>query len=81
MSNLFTAVSVEQQAIVAGGFEIPSMSFATALAYGPGSVSSASANVESTPSYNYRPSYNYGKRNNRKNRRHRGFGHGNGCHS
>jgi hypothetical protein len=57
------------------------MSFATALAYGPGSVSSASANVESTPSYNYRPSYNYGKRNNRKNRRHRGFGHGNGCHS
>ena len=45
MSNLFTAVSVEQQEIVAGGFEIPSIAFAnttaTTLAFGPGAKAGA----------------------------------------
>ncbi|MDM3849752.1 MAG: hypothetical protein PT119_07170 [Aphanizomenon gracile PMC627.10] len=50
MSNLFTEVSVEQQAIVAGGnFSIPSLAFTTvntaALAFGPGDAKAISAGV------------------------------------
>ena len=51
MSNLFTEVSVEQQAIVAGGIDlsIPSLAFTTlstsALAFGSGNAKAISAGV------------------------------------
>ena len=51
MSNLFTEVSVEQQAIVAGGIDlsIPSLAFTTlstsALAFGSGDATAISAGV------------------------------------
>ena len=72
MSNLFTAVSVEQQEIVAGGFEIPSIAFAsttaTTLAVGPGAkagaISAAFAEVQPSNRYNNRRrNKGFGRRN------------------
>ncbi|OBQ24077.1 MAG: hypothetical protein AN488_03060 [Anabaena sp. WA113] len=70
MSNLFTAVSVEQQEIVAGGIEIPSIAFAsttaTTLAVGPGAKAGAisAAFSEVQPSNrNRKPNKGYGRPN------------------
>ncbi|MFN5871612.1 MAG: hypothetical protein ACK44G_03575 [Aphanizomenon sp.] len=76
MSNLFTAVSVEQQEIVAGGFEIPSIAFAnttaTTLAVGPGAkagaISAAFSEVQPSNRYNGKGIKRNGRNDSRPNR-------------